>query len=611
MRAHRYDLRLAGCFVSVLLATAVVRTAPGGHRLIWVANGVWLAYLLMARRRHWSAFLLAGFTAQIAGSLLVHSHWALQLLLAVLNLGEVFIAAWLLRRGWTAPPRFTNRRYVVRFLVVTLLIAPFIPGLVCSVVEHLWLHSSAGSVLLKWMIADGLGAVAATPACVAMFRSSFTQTLNLKGNWIYLLLTAGACVALCQQGKPPLEFLVYPLLVLILLRMGLGWASLATCLTAVAACWSLMHGAGPFAASATSPLQPGVVLQLFIASAMLILYGVSLVLESRRATERRLQRIAALHQLVTDNSRDVIIVADFNGNRRYVSAAAAGWGGWLREDILNRKSLDMVHPDDRAHVAEAILQLKTGADCASVECRVRTRDGPYSWAEASMRALRDPVTGEPVGVLKNIRDITDRKLAEKRLQDAYNAVEALAVTDSLTGLANRRRFDQSLTAEWRRGMRDRSPLSLLLIDVDQFKSYNDAYGHLRGDSCLKQIAEAAQDAICRPGDLIARFGGEEFAVLLPGTGNEGAMHLAREICAGLRARKLPHNGSVSGFVSVSVGCATLTPQLGHNSTGLVERADAALYKAKGSGRNAVHNSAPEPGITLNAAIDATAHHRLV
>jgi len=215
------------------------------------------------------------------------------------------------------------------------------------------------------------------------------------------------------------------------------------------------------------------------------------------------------------------------------------------------------------------------------------------------------MTREPVGILQNVRDITDRKQSEKKLRDAYSAVEALAVTDSLTGLANRRRFDQVLVSEWRRGMRERSPLSLLMIDADKFKSYNDTYGHLRGDSCLKQIAEAALDAVCRPGDLIARFGGEEFAVLLPGTAAEGALHLAEEICAGLRKRNLPHKHSPVGIVTVSIGCATLVPKLGQSSAHLVKQADEALYKAKKTGRDKVcqglTNAGPAAGVKKTAS----------
>ena len=126
---------------------------------------------------------------------------------------------------------------------------------------------------------------------------------------------------------------------------------------------------------------------------------------------------------------------------------------------------------------------------------------------------------------------------------------------------------------------------LLLIDADLFKAYNDANGHLRGDNCLKQIAEAIQDVVSRPGDLVARFGGEEFAVILPNTPAPGALQLAQDICAIMCNRQLLHSASPIGVVTVSAGSATLVPQLGQHAVILIDCADQALYQAKRSGRN--------------------------
>jgi len=222
-----------------------------------------------------------------------------------------------------------------------------------------------------------------------------------------------------------------------------------------------------------------------------------------------------------------------------------------------------------------------------VECRVRKRNGEYLWVEAALRVVHDPGAGVPSGILNIVRDISERKRSEQQLQDAYRAVEALALTDGLTGLANRRRFDQYLATEWRRGMRARQPLSLLMLDVDLFKAYNDSYGHQRGDSCLKQIAESCMDVVSRPGDLVARFGGEEFVVTMPNTESEGAMQVAEEICEALRSRRLPHNGSPLGIVTTSIGCATLVPAFGKHAPDLIAIADYALYAAKHNGRNQV------------------------
>jgi diguanylate cyclase (GGDEF)-like protein len=255
--------------------------------------------------------------------------------------------------------------------------------------------------------------------------------------------------------------------------------------------------------------------------------------------------------------------------------------------LLHQKSIDLVHPEDQPKVTVAMDRLRAGADGTSVECRAKKSDGNYLWVEASLRTIRDPLTGVPTGILDSVRDISERKIAEQQLADAYHTLEELAITDPLTGLANRRQFDRCLATEWRRGMRNLNPLSMLLVDVDLFKSYNDTYGHLRGDGCLRQIAEAAQNAVTRQGDLVARFGGEEFAIILPNTPNEGAIELAEGICEALRARKLLHKGNPHGVITASIGCATMIPQLGQSSASLIELADQALYKAKRSGRNRV------------------------
>jgi diguanylate cyclase (GGDEF)-like protein len=180
------------------------------------------------------------------------------------------------------------------------------------------------------------------------------------------------------------------------------------------------------------------------------------------------------------------------------------------------------------------------------------------------------------------------------LKKANLALEALVVTDPLTGVANRRRFDQSLADEWRRGIRDHLPLSLLVLDVDWFKSFNDTYGHPLGDSCLKRIAEAAADVVNRPGDLVARIGGEEFAVILPNTDAYGAVEVGERICAGVRRRQVPHSSNPARCVTISIGCASLIPGLGQHSAVLMQRADEALYAAKHGGRNQVCSAEQSP-----------------
>lgn len=174
----------------------------------------------------------------------------------------------------------------------------------------------------------------------------------------------------------------------------------------------------------------------------------------------------------------------------------------------------------------------------------------------------------------------------------------LTQSDGLTGLSNRRYFDEFLGAEWRRAQRENTEVSLLMIDVDYFKPYNDTYGHVAGDNVLRSVATTIRREVSQPRDLVARFGGEEFAVVLPGAGSALARLLAEKMRRDVAGLELPHMGSaVSEHLTISVGVATLTPGEGLAETALIEEADAALYRAKREGRNRVAYSTGVAGAT--------------
>jgi diguanylate cyclase (GGDEF)-like protein len=175
----------------------------------------------------------------------------------------------------------------------------------------------------------------------------------------------------------------------------------------------------------------------------------------------------------------------------------------------------------------------------------------------------------------------------QQLEEANAQLEALSFVDSLTGIANRRAFDQSLDGEWRRAVRSKQPLSLLMLDIDYFKSFNDAYGHQAGDKCLSAVAGALGGLARRAGDRVARYGGEEFAALLPATDASGALAIAERMRAAVEALNLPNRAGEDGRVTISVGRATVESTDGLSPETLVATADAALYDAKRSGRNRV------------------------
>ncbi|WP_319936598.1 GGDEF domain-containing protein, partial [Lichenihabitans sp. Uapishka_5] len=202
-----------------------------------------------------------------------------------------------------------------------------------------------------------------------------------------------------------------------------------------------------------------------------------------------------------------------------------------------------------------------------------------------------PENGDFIVVL---RDVSQRKAAEEKLERLNTELSRVARSDALTGLSNRRHFDEVLDAEWRRAKRDEGSLSLLLLDVDRFKAYNDRYGHQEGDACLRAVATTLQDSIRRPGDLVARYGGEEFVIVLPGTDEAGAAQVAERVRVAVEGLALAHDGNMpcGSVVTVSLGCATTRPaEADGETTGLVATADTRLYEAKRLGRNRIVTAA--------------------
>lgn len=212
--------------------------------------------------------------------------------------------------------------------------------------------------------------------------------------------------------------------------------------------------------------------------------------------------------------------------------------------------------------------------------RYSHRQNSEVWLETTMRVTRKD-DGRVDGVVAITRDITEQKKLE-------TVLETLAIEDSLTGLANRRRFDERLKEEWARAYRDRSSLALLMIDVDHFKAYNDEYGHPAGDACLRLVAKIIAAETQRTGDLAARYGGEEFAMLLPNTDPAGCARVGERIRSAIHQAGLVHAANPeSGCVTASVGGATCRPALERTAgvSSLVEAADRALYAAKDAGRD--------------------------
>ncbi|MGO4569501.1 PAS domain S-box protein [Rhizobium sp. 2YAF20] len=322
------------------------------------------------------------------------------------------------------------------------------------------------------------------------------------------------------------------------------------------------------------------------------IHSVGRDIDERVTAERRLKESEARYRLLADHSTDMVFQLDLNLVRRYVSPACREILGYEPEELIGVKPVSMVHPEDAARVKLAFQSLLDGnADRHSIINRIRHRDGRWTWVEAQLKTLRDPQTGTPAGIIGTLRDVSARKTIEDQLQEANRRLQALADQDGLTGLANRRSFDDALSREYRRARLEKRSLGLLMIDVDWFKSFNDRYGHPAGDECLKRIAEAIRNAVCRSGDVAARYGGEEFAVLLPDTDESGAATIAERIRQAVLSLAIEHGGSPKNVATISIGVVALAVDDPTEPKMFLHNADRALYRAKAGGRNMIVSGA--------------------
>lgn len=262
-----------------------------------------------------------------------------------------------------------------------------------------------------------------------------------------------------------------------------------------------------------------------------------------------------------------------------------GWSpaSWVSaEDWASR-----MHPEDREWVVGfCVSQSKDGCD-HEADYRALTQDGRYVWIRDVVHVVRN-ADGEVDSLVGFMFDISERKETEQKLMALQKELETLSFKDCLTRVANRRMFDSILETEWAHARRNSQPLSLILIDIDYFKQYNDRYGHIQGDDCLRTVGQALNSAATRARDLVARFGGEEFALVLPETDAAAARKVAERCRSLIFKEQIAHEASpVSRILTVSLGVGTIIPGHADQPLAFVEAVDRQLYQAKQGGRNRV------------------------
>jgi diguanylate cyclase (GGDEF)-like protein/PAS domain S-box-containing protein len=297
---------------------------------------------------------------------------------------------------------------------------------------------------------------------------------------------------------------------------------------------------------------------------------------------------------------DCVVILDRELNYIYANQASNNFLGLKGDTIEGKNMRDVLafSPKFRDLWVQRLEQFFKTKEPKWAEDRINIGGGIF-WSESSLAAIRNAAEQiVAVGII--YRDVSKRKQVEaererliselerakKDIEDANQKLERLAALDGLTQLANRRMFDAYLVREWSIQARQKSPLSIIMCDIDYFKRYNDAYGHQAGDECLKQVADKLKDSVTRPTDLVARYGGEEFVLVLPDTNPRGAEHVAQRIIKHIKKLKIPHSQSdIDPYVTLSMGISYVLPHHHQSLEVLIKTADDALYEVKATGRN--------------------------
>lgn len=266
--------------------------------------------------------------------------------------------------------------------------------------------------------------------------------------------------------------------------------------------------------------------------------------------------------------------------------------GWPQSSWASSQDwVDRMHPDDKAWVVDYCIAKSLEGEDHEADYRAMTKDGGYVWIRDVVHVVRN-ADGTANALLGFMFDISERKKTEEKLITLQKKLEEFSFKDGLTGVANRRMFDSVMEVEWLNARRNNQPLSIIMLDIDYFKQYNDHYGHIQGDDCLKRVAQVLSTAATRSRDFCARFGGEEFVLVLPETDEAAAKKVAERCYKLIFKEQIPHPKSqVSQILTFSIGVGTIIPTAADDEPlAFINGVDRRLYQAKQKGRNCIVSS---------------------
>ena len=565
----------------------------GSYTLLWPVSGLVIGLALPSshalRQWRWGQRAVVS-VGVVFGALAARQSLWMAISWAALTVADMLLAGRLIGRHIRSFEDLKKRASIVHFVVATT-VAPAVSALGVTLPLALrhgipWLQATCMSAL-----SDSLGMVIVLPAVLFVTTGEYRVLRRIAphlrsagGAYLLFLVITGATF---WQNSGPFLFIIFPPMMLVILLLGLEGAVFSSVAISIIGWFSTAHAHGPiWLMHDSSSAIHVILLQVFIWVCLATALPVGALLDERRRAERSVLEAQSVYQLLMQNTRDAIVLSSMDGSRRYVSPAIESLSGWTPQEYLAFERAEIIHPDDRAVLALLDGSLRMGKREHTLRFRLKRKSGDWCWVEGAVRGYGGDGI---VGYVGTLRDISLQRQTEKAWQaerralaEAKQQMAELAGTDVLTGLLNRRGLEEVLDANGGLGT---DSAAVLMIDVDYFKEFNDTYGHGAGDECLRQIGAVIRGQVARSGDLVARLGGEEFTVVLPGTEAPGAGTVAKAILTGFQALALKHAGSPLGFVSVSIGVACHETEEEADFNLLLAHADQALYTSKHRGKN--------------------------
>lgn len=555
---------------------------PGELAAIWLGNGFLTGWLLSRPTSSWPYYLAAGLLADVLARLSSGSGPPYAIAIGLANIVEVLIVAVVVRRR--VPDIGDPKRWIELGGVATVatLVACAVSGLLASGVSALFDGGRLLVGFVTWYAAHVVGMVIFATVTVVVHREGQALFTAPGRRWSFVvnMLLIAVVSAVVFSVRYPVLFLAYPPLLLAAFRHRFAGVAVGILLFGIIGSVATAMGKGPIALVDELGRNGHVaMLQLYIAGACLMTIPVALAMAERKRLHVRLSENELRYRMLADYSHDVIVRMRANGERLYVSPSAKDTLGWSPAEMLGQR-WSLVHPDDREMQLQAMQDVLANGQPHTAIYRVQHKDGHYVWIEAVTRPIPS-IDGEGMDIIYTGRDVSRRVAAEAALEASRLELEQMARVDPLTGLANRRQFEERLRVSLLRLQRHGTPVALMYLDVDHFKRINDTWGHAAGDRVLRSFAQRLVGCVRRT-DLVARLGGDEFAVIV----EDAALPDAAETVARQLVAEMHHGIDIDGtglIATTSIGIAyTAVPT---DADTLLGVADAALYAAKQAGRN--------------------------